>query len=62
MSAVPKVEIDPEMQKSLDYCDKLIEEGELQRDFFTMVKLSLESGESKWEEWQNEAEEKSDER
>ena len=57
MSAAPKIDEDAEMAKSIAHCDKIIEEGtELERDFFSMVKLSLESGESKWEEWQNEAE------
>lgn len=43
-----------ELEKSLAYCDKMIAEGDdLERDFFSMIKGSLESGESKFEEWNN---------
>ena len=40
------------LEKALDQCDKMIAEGDdLERDFFGMVKSSLLSGESKFEEW-----------
>ena len=43
-----------ELEKSVAYCDKMIAEGDdLERDFWSMVKGSLESGESKFEEWNN---------
>jgi hypothetical protein len=43
-----------ELEKSLAYCDKMIAEGDdLERNFWGMVKGSLESGESKFEEWNN---------
>lgn len=45
-------EQDRELQRSIEYCDKIIAEGdELSRDFFSMVKSSLLSGESKFEEY-----------
>ena len=41
-----------ELEISVAYCDKIIAEGDdLERDFFSMVKSSLLSGESVFEEW-----------
>jgi len=40
------------VSESVDYCDKMIKEGdEIMTDFWIMVKRSLLSGESKFEEW-----------
>lgn len=45
---------DIELEKSIAYCDKIISEGDdIERDFFSMVKSTLESGESKFEDWSN---------
>lgn len=55
MATAPEIEIDEELKKSLDYCDKMIAEGDdLSADFFTMLKRSLLSGDSKFEDWNNE--------
>ena len=40
------------LEKSLAYCDKMIEEGD-ELGFFAMVKKTLLSEESKFEEWNN---------
>jgi hypothetical protein len=43
-----------ELGKSIAYCDKKIAEGdELERGFFTMVRKTLVSKESKFIEWDN---------
>ncbi len=43
-----------ELERSIAYCDKKIAEGdELERDFFKMVRRTLVSKESKFEEWDN---------
>jgi hypothetical protein len=50
VSAVPKVEVDEAMAKSIAYLDKCIAEGD-ELGLFQMVKSSLLDGDSKWEEW-----------
>jgi len=41
-----------ELERSIAYCDRRIREGdELERDFFKMVRRTLISKESKFEEW-----------
>ena len=50
--AKTEYEIDEELKKSIAYCNKMIEEGD-ELGFFAMVKSSLLSKDSKFEEWNN---------
>ena len=49
--------VDIELARALAYCDNIISTGDdLERDFFSMVRRSLETGESTFEEWEREYE------
>ena len=42
------------LSEAVAHCDKMIKEGDdIAQDFWVMVKRSLLSGESKFEEWDN---------
>ena len=53
MATVPDIEIDEELKQSLDYCDRMIAEGD-ELGLFAMVKRGLLSDTNEFEEWNNE--------
>ena len=53
MATVPDIEIDEELKKSLDYCDRMIAEGD-ELGLVAMLKRGLLSDTNEFEEWNNE--------
>ena len=52
MATVPDIEINADLKQSLEYCEMMIADGD-ELGVFAMLKRSLLSNTSKFEEWNN---------